>query len=40
MRRGADHHIDALVEAGDLRAVGLAAIDGQDAHIEKLAVTR
>ena len=35
---GADHHIHALVEAVDLRAVGLPAVDGQDAHVAKLAV--
>ncbi len=34
----ANHDIHAAVEARDLRSVRLPAIDGQDAHIEMLAI--
>ena len=33
----ADHHVHALVEAADLRTVGLPAVDGQDTHALGLA---
>ncbi len=35
--RGADDHVDALLEGLDLGLVGPAAVDGQDAHVAHLA---